>query len=91
MPYDAATESLPHPRSVEVDGNYVVFLRLLPRPLPDYRGKYALMRSGRIVGMFWDGYALRAGHEEFGDEPFSVQRVTDEPDYIYRSSVFQGA
>lgn len=64
---------------VEVDHNYDFFQRNLAGYLRDHFGKYALLKSCRIVG-FYDGSGLayRAGLAQFSDEIFSIQKVTDE-------------
>ena len=64
----------------EVDANYDVFVRLLSSLLPKHRDEFALMRDGKIVGLFVKpGEANRAGVETFPDGIFSIQEVTDEP------------
>jgi hypothetical protein len=64
----------------EVDQNYDFFQRNLSGLLENHAGRYALIKSRKIVG-FYDGpgIAYRAGLALFADEIFSVQEVTDEP------------
>lgn len=64
----------------EVNDNYAVFQKLLPKVLKEHRGEYAVMRGGKIVGFFRSmdeaGPFARA---KFADRHYSVQRVTDQP------------
>lgn len=67
-------------QSREVDRNYDVFQRRLGSLLPVHQGEYALMRSGEIVAFFATvGEAYQAATDRFGEGPFSIQEVTDEP------------
>lgn len=62
----------------EVDRNYEAFKVLLPTLLGKHRGKFALIRGGRVVEFFdtfRDAYA--AGQLLYGDGLFSYQEVTD--------------
>jgi hypothetical protein len=64
----------------QINENYDVFVRQLGDLLPLHRDKYALMRDGKIIGIFDNpGEANRIGIEMFADEFFSIQEVTDEP------------
>jgi len=64
----------------EVDQNYDAFNRMLGSILEEHRDQLALMRDGLIVGYFHTPKeALRAAHERFPDDVFSIQEVTDEP------------
>lgn len=67
-------------RQTEIDRNYDVFQRKLGKLLPEHRGEFALMRSGRIIGFFeGPGEAYRAGLQKYDDELFSIQEVEDRP------------
>ena len=69
-----------HTQRREVDENYDAFQRLLGTLLPQQAGKYALMRSREVVGLFdRPGDALDVGETRFADGFFSIQEVTDEP------------
>lgn len=64
----------------EVDRNYDVFARLLGTLLIDHRDQLALMRDGKVVGIYGTPReALQAATEKFPDGIFSIQEVTDEP------------
>jgi hypothetical protein len=64
----------------QVDLNYDAFVRVLGSILQDHKDQLALMRDGQIVGYFQSPRdALRAAHDQFPDEIFSLQEVTDEP------------
>jgi len=67
-------------QKAEVDRNYDVFVRMLGDLLPEHRDQLALMKDGKIVGLFEKPKdALLAAHELFGDDVFSIQEITDEP------------
>lgn len=58
--------------------NYDAFEAMLPLLLAERRGEYALMRDGAVAGFFQSaGEAQAAGHADFGDGMFSVQKVED--------------
>ena len=64
----------------QVDLNYDAFVRMLGGILADHRDELALMRDGEIVGYFsTPREALLAAAEQFPDDIFSIQEVTDEP------------
>ena len=64
----------------QVDQNYDAFVRVLGSILADHRDELALMRDGKIVGYFTTPReALLAATEQFPDDIFSIQEVTDEP------------
>lgn len=70
----------PEAQALEVSTNYDVFQRLLSSLLPERRGQYALMHSGRIVEFFdrlEDAYGQ--GRARYADSAFSIQEITDEP------------
>ena len=67
-------------RRHEIDANYDYFQRQLARLLPSHEGRYALLKSCRIEGLFdKPGDAYRDGLSRFSDGIFSIQEVTDEP------------
>jgi hypothetical protein len=65
----------------QIEINYKEFEQLLPSLLATHRGKFALMRDGKIVEFFdtaRDAYI--AGRKLFEqDQAFSVQEVIDAP------------
>jgi hypothetical protein len=66
------------------------FRRELPSLLSDpvNRGKFALVNSGSVAGLYPDfDTALAAGYERFGLEPFLVKEVTDheQPGFLSRN------
>jgi hypothetical protein len=65
---------------IEVDRNYDFFQRNISGFLKDHCGQYALLKSGAVVA-FHDrvGDAYRAGLNQFPDEIFSIQEVTEHP------------
>jgi hypothetical protein len=65
-------------RQQEIDANLQFFLAELPRLLSAHRGKFALLRHGKIEG-FYDTVmdAVQTGNKLFDDKIFSVQKVTD--------------
>jgi hypothetical protein len=62
----------------EVDRNFDVFEKRLPKLLQTNANEFALMRTGEIIEFFEDSSdALAAGRARFGSLPFSVQHVSD--------------
>lgn len=50
----------------EIDKNYDFLQRNLAALMPDYSGKFALLRSGSVIGFFdGPGEAYRAGLKNF--------------------------
>lgn len=64
-----------------VDQNFEAFQKELPQLLQAHRGKYALLRDGKTVE-FFDSMrdALIYGRDNYPDERYSVQKVTDTPE-----------
>ena len=63
----------------EVDRNFAFYQAELPKVLPQYRGKYALLRDRRIVGYYETIVdAQTSGNALYADGLFSVQKVSDE-------------
>ena len=72
--------SIVRTKQEEVDRNFAFFQAELPQIMPNYRGKYALIRNEKIENYFdtlVDAYT--AGSQQFKDGLFSIQQVTDEP------------
>ena len=62
----------------EVDRNYEEFLRLLPQLIVTQRGKYALIKDGKVIGFFSSAEDARVAASSFiSDRLFSIQQVTD--------------
>jgi hypothetical protein len=63
----------------EIDQNYAFFKQKLPDLLKDNRGRYALLHSKAVVGIY-DTIrdAQTTGEKLFPDGVFSVQQITDE-------------
>ena len=67
-------------RQVEIDRNYDFFQRNLRAWLKEQRGRYALLRSARVIGFFdRPGLAFLEGKARFPDLMFSIQEVDDTP------------
>jgi hypothetical protein len=64
-------------RQKEIDQNLEFFLKELPQVIPEYNGKYALLRHQKIVA-YYDTIldAVSAGNQSYPDKLFSVQQVT---------------
>jgi len=64
-----------------VDRNFEAFQKELPALLKAHRGRYALLRDEKIVELF-DSIrdALIYARDNYPDEAYSVQRVTDAPE-----------
>lgn len=64
----------------EIELNYKAFKAMLPKLLPEKRGKFALMQAKNIVGIFdTAGDAYFAGKKIYSKRPFSVQEIIDMP------------
>ena len=64
----------------EVDQNYDFFKTQLPELIKEHQGDFALLRHQRIIRFFPDAMdAYFFGQEEYSDDLFSVQEITDEP------------
>ena len=65
----------------QIEQNYRIFEQQLPQLLARYRGKFALMRDGKIVAFFDTARdAFIAGQKLFAqDNLFSIQEVTATP------------
>jgi len=62
----------------EVDRNFDFFTKSLPALLKDQRGRYVLLRSQTIAGIFDTARdALTAGEKMYPDGLYSIQQVTD--------------
>lgn len=68
----------------QVDDNYQAFKKLLPGLLPIRRNQFALMHDQKII-TFFDTFrdAVTAGNLHYGPRNFSVQEVTDKPEFAY--------
>jgi hypothetical protein len=71
---------MPNNLKTEVDHNYDFFQRNLSTFLSDHAGQYVLLKDRSVID-FYDGPgdAYRAGLEQYPDEIFSIQEVTDQP------------
>jgi hypothetical protein len=69
-----------HSMEVEIQRNYAAFIDMLAKLLPAHGGKYALLHGQKLEGVFeTPGEAARTGFSRFGDQPYSIQFVTNEP------------
>lgn len=71
---------MPTTQDMEIDRNFDAFRALLPDIIEAHRGQHALMKNKEVIGFFgtsWEAFC--EGKKKFGDEPFSVQEVTDQP------------
>ena len=66
-------------KTKEVLQNFEALQELLPGLLESHRGKFALMREGKIVEFFDSARdAALYGQKEFEDGLFSIQEITDQ-------------
>ena len=81
MVQSRAVEGAVPSRQEIVDRNFESFQKELPELLKTHRGKYALIRDEKVVE-FFDSVrdALIYGRDNFSDEAYSVQKVTDTPE-----------
>jgi hypothetical protein len=67
-------------RQKEVDDNLKAFLAELPKIPQENRGRFALLRHGKIVGYYDTPVdAASAGNLTYSDRMFSIQQVTEVP------------
>ena len=65
---------------LEVEKNYDYFCRNLHDYLENHRDEYVLLRNESEAGFYKSvSAANNAGHNRFGDKPFSIQEVTEQP------------
>ena len=62
----------------QVEENFKVFQKKLPELLKTHKGKFTLMRDGKIIN-FYDTVekANEEGLSKYSDEIFSIQEVTN--------------
>lgn len=64
----------------EIEQNFDFFRRNLAGWLGVHEGEYVLLRHATVIDFFESpGEAYRAGLQQFPDDEFSVQRISDEP------------
>ncbi len=75
------TESLmPDPRKTQIEENYQFFQTVVASLMSEHGGKYALLHSKELVGVFARPVdAAIEGQRRFSDGSFSIQRITDRP------------
>jgi hypothetical protein len=67
-------------RELEIRQNYSFFKGVVASLMDQHAGQYALIRRREIVGYYASaGEAVTDGARQFGDSPFSVQRVINRP------------
>lgn len=73
-----------------VDSNYKAFVKLLPSLVREHKGKYALMHSNKLKGIYttFDD-AEQAGENFIPDNKYIIQFISQEPaDLGYFSRAF---
>jgi hypothetical protein len=69
-----------HAIEVEIERNYAVFKDMLAGLMRTSRGQYALFHNQQFEGIYPTAKeAGSAGYALFGNKPFSIQLVSDEP------------
>jgi hypothetical protein len=64
----------------EIEENFLFFLSAVPGLMDAHEGEFALLRQKQIVALYpTAAAAAAAGHDQFSDSIFSVQRVVDKP------------
>jgi hypothetical protein len=67
-------------RELEIRQNYSFFKGIVASLMDQYAGQFALIHGRQIVGYYGSaGEAVADGARQFGDSPFSVQRVINRP------------
>ena len=76
----------------EVDRNFDAFRGMLPDLLQKAPGKFALLHKQGLVELFDNSVtAVIAGIQRFGEDAYSVQEVSDQPDDLGFYSYAGGA
>lgn len=65
--------------TAEIDRNYDYFQRHMGDYLPRERGRYALLRHGKVIGFYDGADAAEEKGEEFEDGLYSIQLVDPAP------------
>ncbi|MFA5963852.1 MAG: hypothetical protein WC804_07530 [Sphingomonas sp.] len=76
----------------EVDRNFAAFQHMLPDLLQKAPGKFVLLHKQRVIELFDNSVsAVVAGIQRFGEDEYSVQEVSDQPDNLGFYSYAGGA
>lgn len=78
------TTELMRLQKAEIDSNYEVFQKELPKLMKQkLQNQYALLHERKIFNIYkrFD-QAISAGTELYGNKPFSVQEITTEPVHL---------
>ena len=66
---------------VEMDRNWDAFEEMLPKLMREHAGEFVLLKDQKPVAFRSTSVeAYKEGLSCFGDAPFSVQEVTDQPE-----------
>lgn len=67
----------------EIEDNFDFFNRNLKKYLPNHKNQYALLKDKKLIA-FYDSIAdaYYAGYKKYGNQPFSLQHVTEEPAHL---------
>jgi hypothetical protein len=64
----------------EIEMNYKIFKKMLPKLLAENRGKFALFHHGELKAVFdTAGDAYIAGRKMYKSQPFSIQEIIETP------------
>ncbi|MGP1282018.1 MAG: hypothetical protein ACTS1X_03485 [Parasphingopyxis sp.] len=71
---------MPKERETALRENFHYFQGVVKSLMESHAGQYALLHSKSVIDIFPRPIeALQAGHTQFADGMFSVQKVTDRP------------
>lgn len=67
-------------RDIEIRKNYEFFKGVVNSMMDEHAGETALIHNCQIVGLFPSASeAIKEGARQFGEKPFSAQRVINRP------------
>lgn len=67
-------------REAEIRQNYIFFKSIVSGMMDEHAGKFALIHDCTVLAVYETaGEAVAEGARQFGDSPFSVQRVINRP------------
>ena len=71
---------MPDPREAQIHANFRFFREVVSSLMAEHEGRIALIHDCAVIAVYdTPGEAVAKGAEQFGDLPFSVQRVIDRP------------
>ena len=70
-------------KTSEIESNLAQFLEILPSFVGEHAGQYALLRDGKVMGFYESAVTAQiAGNQQFDDQLFSIQLVSQAADEL---------